>query len=149
VRTAILLLLLSTSAVAADMLPGTVLVSRWNDESKNTSPGTNNHLAIYVGNGEIVEAQQERGVILTQLSEYLARPQHVTRLAPRIPEEGVIAAAKARSFVGQPYGKFASLGPLWMLGHHNCVSVVRAAYRPVTGPVWGVRIPDHVFRMVQ
>lgn len=133
----------------AEMPPGTVLVSRWLDESLNTTPGVENHLAMYVGSGEVVEAQADRGVIKTPLAEYLARKQRVTKLLPRTAEIGKAAAERAKSFVGKAYGKLASIDPLWRFGRHNCVSVVEQAYRPETGFVWGIRRPDDVYRLVK
>lgn len=130
-------------------LPGTVYVSRNHDESLNTSPGYWNHLAIYVGSGEIVEAQPETGVAIVKLSDYLVRDYEVIRYLPRTAELGERAAVAARSFVGQPYGKFASVNPIFRFGRHNCVSVVEAAYDVATNHRWlWIRRPDHVKRLV-
>jgi uncharacterized protein YycO len=149
VKAIVLVLALCSAASAADMLPGTVLCSRWNDESQNTSIGHENHLALYEGNGQVIEAQEGRGVIRTPLAEYLARPQSVKRFRPVTPEIGAAAVARTQKFVGQPYGPLASVDPFWRFGRHNCVSVVEQAYRSQTGFVWGVRRPDHIWKLVQ
>ena len=133
---------------APQMLPGTVLCSRWNDESQNTTLGHWNHLAIYVGGNEVVEAQPDKGVIKVPLAEYLARQMQVKRFAPRTAAIGAVAADRAKSFVGQEYGYLTSVGPFWMFGRKNCVAVVEQAYRPMTGPVLGIRRPDHVYKLV-
>jgi cell wall-associated NlpC family hydrolase len=129
---------------------GTVLVSKNRDESQNKSPGDQNHLAIYVGNGEIIEAQADAGVIRTPFSVYNARDYI---WFPEFPIDGTVgakAAAKAKTLVGLPYRELSSL----MRVEHdpskglNCVSVVRISYSYALGHnLPNLRKPDDILLM--
>lgn len=142
--------LMIAGACLAELLPGTVLVSRNADERQNTSPGYWNHLAMYVGNDTIVEAQVGRGVIRTPMSEYLARPySRILAMEPRDPAVGQRAAAKAQTLVGLPFKKFASALPgdrLAEVRGMNCDNVVRDSLRSATGDrrLRKLKIPDRI-----
>ena len=127
---------------------GSVLASRNADERENDSPGYWNHLAIVVSDTEVVESQPEQGVVRVTLSDYLNRGYKIAALQPRHLEVGKKAAEYAESFVGQSYGYFASIGPLWRCGRKNCVAVVERSYRMATKdwPLLGVWKPDDVFK---
>lgn len=113
---------------------GTVLVSRNWREWDNTSFGYWNHLAIYVGNQQVVESQEPHGVVLTSLVEYWARPY--SRIVAVVPDNGfagTVAASRAKTMLGMPWRPYVSVGPgiLTIRTHSgaNCVSVIEEAYR--------------------
>lgn len=146
------------TACAHDWPAGSVLCSRNSNESENATPaGSINHLAIYVGQGWLVEAQESRGVIFTRLSDYKARPYYPPGiLFPRIKEVGERAAAIAKTHVGRPYRHLSSLAPLIIppiiptILHgtpdgENCVSEIRLDYEGAIGhPLIGFRWPNDV-----
>lgn len=138
-------LVLAAGARGQDFPVGTVLVSRNADESQNQSPGYRNHLAIVVGEGRLVESQDEVGVIATPVADYVARPySRIVALRPRDAECGAKAAQRAERLVGLPYGRFSSLWPIHgklrkRLGL-NCVSVIEIAYRRGS-----INRPDRLF----
>lgn len=114
---------------------GTVLISRNNDERLNTSPGYFNHLAVYVGNGIVVESQEGQGVIETSLRDYKRRDYSWAAIYPKDREVGALAAEKALKLVGVPHRRISSLfrRPRKAQWGMNCVSVIRSAYEYATG----------------
>jgi uncharacterized protein YycO len=136
--------------VKMDWPPGTILVSRNLNESDNNSPGYWNHLQVYVGDGEIVESQLDRGVILTPLSEFLSRKYQWIVLFPKDDKIGAAAAVKARTLVGLPYNKVSSFLRVDRNQEKglNCVSVVRVSYSEALGrKIPELRIPDDILKM--
>lgn len=138
-------------ASGAEYPVGTVLLSRNHDESQNRTPGYWNHLAMFVGNGEIVESQAGRGVVIAKLDDYLARPQSVKCIYPRDLAAGDKAAEFARSYVGRPYRWSSSITPnLSPTYGKNCVSPITEAYaRAIDRQVRRCRRPDHILRYPQ
>jgi len=143
------------TAHGQELLRGTVFVSRNANEAENTSPGHWNHLAIYVGNGVVVESQggivehgQGRGVIRTSLLDFLSRNySQILALEPVDPVVGARAALFAEALVGLPFRKWSSLPgvdrPRAMQKGINCDSVVRYTYRQASGErLRRLRIPD-------
>jgi len=139
-------------------LPGDVFLTRNANEEENTSPGFWNHCAIYVGDGQIVEAQQDPGeVVDSKLNEFMDRYPEIRVLRVRVAPEryGVAAASRATQLVGTKYRLTASISKaLRVVGRgDNCVSTVRRCYQYSwdNDPRW--RIPDGVneypaFRLV-
>lgn len=124
-------------------LPGDVLATRNATEEENSTPGYWNHLAIYVGDGQVVEAQMGRGVIVSGLPEFIARYPEIRLLRLRS-GKGQAMATEAWRHVGTRYRKLASL-PVFMRPTqwgNNCVSVVRRCVCVSIGrdPRW--RLPD-------
>jgi len=135
----ILILCLPTIAGAEGYRPGDLFVTRNATEEENSSPGYWNHLAIYVGEGLVVEAQQGQGVIYSELPEFLSRYPQIRVLRLRI-GDGQVIADEACRHVGTPYALLASL-PRWMRRTergNNCVSIARRAFIPAVGrdPQW-------------
>jgi uncharacterized protein YycO len=136
----------------AQQLPaGAILVSRYLEERKNTSPGFWNHLAIYVGNGWIVESVAGRGVIYTRYEEYLNRPKVRDVMYFRDSAAGQRAALRAQSMVGIPYRTISSifLFPRADWRGLNCDSVIRNAASAAYGRNLQIRFPDDVYRYPQ
>lgn len=155
VLTLLMLLVAVVSECAADIMPGSVFVTRNRIEAENTSPGHFNHLAIYVGNGIVIESQggivengQGRGVIRTQLGDFLSRDYvPILILEPVDPAVGLRAAAIAETLVGLPFRKWSSLPgvdrPRAIRRGINCDSVVRYSFRQASGMrLRRLRIPD-------
>ena len=107
---------------------GTVLVSRNKDEKDNTSPGYWNHLAVYVGDGCVVESQAKTGVVKTTLAEYRKRDYNWFPLFPRDAKVGERAAKKAIKLIGTPYHQRSSIRRHIPKKGANCVSVVKEIY---------------------
>jgi cell wall-associated NlpC family hydrolase len=152
---AIVLCFAAEFCAAAELPLGTVLVSRNRIEAENTSPGRMNHLAIYVGNQTIIESQagivekgQGRGVIRTDVRDFLARDySEIVALEPVDPVVGQRAAATAETLVGLPFRQLSSLPgkdrPRAMQRGVNCDSVIRYSYRQASGErLRRLRIPD-------
>jgi hypothetical protein len=136
------LCLRGNQASGAEPQLGTVLISRNVDESLNTSPGHWNHLAIYVGEGSIVESQEGKGVILTPLVEYVERKYEWAAIYPVDPEVGKRAAEAAKELVGLPYRKLGT-GMRRVKQGLNCVgTIVVAESKAIGRKVSGFRIPD-------
>lgn len=146
-----LAVLFCVCARASEPVLGTVYLSRNLDERSNTTPGAWNHLAIFAGNGKVVEAQDGQGVIETPLEEYLARPYVVARIYPRDPSIGAKAAEIAKTYVGRPYHWSSSITPnITPTYGKNCVSPVTEAYARAAGrQVRRTRRPDHILRLPQ
>lgn len=103
---------------------GTTLISRNFNEEDNTTPGFWNHVAIWIGNGRIVESQRGKGVILTALDDWQARPILWRPLIPRPQffERGIQAANTACTLVGRPWGPLSSVRRK-IRSRLSCVSV--------------------------
>lgn len=147
--------LLACSECAADIMPGSVFVTRNRNEAENLSPGHFNHLAIYVGNGIVIESQGGivehglgRGVIRTQLGDFLSRDYvPILILEPVEPAVGLRAAAIAETLVGLPFRKWSSLPGVDRARARqrgmNCDSVIRYSFRQASGMrLRRLRIPD-------
>lgn len=148
---------------AQDWPAGTVICSRNLNEADNTTPFSFwNHVSVYLGQGYVVEAQEDQGgVILTRLSDFMARPYQVGVLFPRDRRIGERAAAFAKTQIGRPYRRTASLAPLLIppivptLLHgtpdgESCVSQVRKCYEYAIGrPLIGFRVPDDAMYLPQ
>jgi len=131
-----------------NLCPGDVLITRNAREEDNNSPGYWNHASIYVGNGEVIEAQDvpyER-VICSEWDEFYNRYPKIVILRHLKVGVGDKAAKHARKFLGVPYRAIASIfRRLRKISRgENCVSVVRKSMQKATGRkiVW--RIPDHI-----
>ena len=142
---ALLFFSIAPIANAVDLVPGTVLVSRNIKEEDNTSPGYWNHLAIYVGNGQLVESQADSGVILTSWQTYWSRPY--SEIAYRLPissKVGLDASERAKKLVGLPYATYSSfvggLGETRQALGLNCVSVTEISYK-----LRNLNVPDRIF----
>ena len=155
---AILKLTALACAAYGELPAGTILISRNQDESQNTSPGHWNHLAIVSSETPfttIVEAQAGQGVIKTPLSVYLKRPyEPVQCLVPCDRAAGQRAATKAESYVGLPYSKLGSIlrvkARRLQRGEKpsvNCVVPVKAAYWAEDRRARRVKIPDDVLKL--
>lgn len=127
-----------------DLPIGTVLISRNNNDTLNHHiKGSKwNHICIYIGNGIIVESQENEGVIKTSAQEYLKRDYTFGFLYPKSKEQGIIAAKTAEKLVGSDYRKISSVfrrnvNPKKGL---NCVSVVRNSYNVY------LQIPDDILK---
>lgn len=129
---------------------GTVLVSRNPRELDNTTPGYWNHLAIYLGNYQLVEAQAGQGVIQTSNRDYNARGCLWYPLFPRDTVVGQEAARFAQTLVGLPYRADASLlGDRDPVRGVNCVSVVRLSYEHALGyRLPELKLPDDAEHLV-
>ena len=131
------------------MIPGTVLISRNNDESLNTSPGHWNHCAIYVGGGRIVHSLRDEGVVETVYGEWLAYDCTWISLIPI--EGGELAAVKAVSLIGLPYRTLSSvfLRARNLSRGINCVdAAVRVPYEyALKKSLSSVHWPDHVIEL--
>ncbi len=131
------------------MIPGTVLISRNNVESLNTSPGYWNHCAIYVGDDNIVQSLKDEGVILTPFNEY--RVYDCTWLSLIPIKGGQEATDKAKTLIGLPYRLVSSL---FLRDHNlkrgiNCVdAAVRVPYEyALKKSLSSVHWPDHVINL--
>ena len=129
--------------LAENLFDGDIFVTR--NEEENTTPGWWNHLAIYVGNGQIAEAQAEPGcVILTDINGFWDRYPQLLIIRHLHKDVREKAAHHARRIEGRKYWRWASIfktlkSPI--LGE-NCVSVVRRAYLSASGVDYGWRRPD-------
>lgn len=109
---------------------GTILFSNNLNPQDNASPGLWNHACIIIDEQyNIVEAQMDKGVILTSFIDYKKRPYDWKTWAclyPRSRANGIKAAEYAKTLVGRRYGKLSSIR---MAGRkYNCVKVVSESY---------------------
>ncbi len=126
---------------------GTVLVSRNKDEAKNKTPGFENHLAMYLGKGVLVESQEKLGVVQVSFEQYKSRHYDWFPLFPLQESIGQRAADKAKTLVGIPYRKLSSLFPEELIEERglNCVSVIRVSYVYALGhPLPDLKLPDDI-----
>jgi hypothetical protein len=115
-------------------------------QSSNPSPGVINHVAVYIGDGKIVEAQAhvkdntwsddktlDGAVIVSDVSEFFQRYPTIIVLRSQNGEEIAKEAAKK---AGEKYCRFASIFT-WLVGE-SCVSVARRSYHKAIGedPNW-------------
>lgn len=123
---------------------GTVLFSSNADPTQNITPGMYNHCAIIIdSNFNLVEAQEDQGVILTSFADYRARPyawDEWVVLYPKTYELGKKAAEYAQTLVGKRYGKLASIRKTKR--KLNCISVISQAYSFASGSEIQLIIPD-------
>jgi uncharacterized protein YycO len=133
------------------MIAGTVLISRNNDESLNTSPGHWNHCAIYVGGGRIIHSLRDQGVVETVYGEWLAYDCTWVSLIPIDVSVGYKAAFKATQLVGLPYRMLSSvfLRARNLNRGINCVdAAVRVPYEYALGKsLSSIHWPDHVIEL--
>ena len=143
---------------AQPFAPGTVLATRNRDPRLNTSPGGQilNHLAIVVNDHQVIESQagivehgQGRGVIRTELADFMARDyDRILALEPIDPAVGARAAAIAETLVGLPFARLSSLPGvdrpfIFERRGMNCDSVIRYSYRQASGErLRTLRIPN-------
>jgi len=124
--------------------PGDVFVTRNADEAENTTPGHWNHVAVYCGEGLVVEAQEDRGgVVYSELAEFIARYPEIRLLRLRM-GGGQAIADEVWRHVGTPYRKLASL-PIRLRPTergNNCVSILRRGYIAAVGRDPRYRLPD-------
>jgi uncharacterized protein YycO len=142
----------SDKATYVEWPAGTVLVSRNKDEDQNTSPGFENHLALYIGNGIIVESQADVGVIQTPFEVYKARAYDWFPMFPVDLNVGQRAADRAKTLVGIPYRRLSSLMPEERIEERglNCVSVIRVSYVYAIGhSLPKLKIPDDILKMTE
>jgi len=130
---------------------GDLFVTRNLTEVGNTSPGYWNHVAIYAGDGIVVEAQTAPDMVIgADLEEFWNRyPQIRVVRGPGTPAQQEALAAKALEQRGTPYRRVGSLH--WFFTRRksrgeNCVSTARRAFKTAMGydPRW--RKPDDVAR---
>lgn len=130
------------------LYPGVVLYSSNLNTALNQSPGLVNHLAMVVDNNNIVESQEDKGVILTPISEYKARAYQWNALYPINKQAGIKAAEFARTLLGRKYGKYSSIRPL--LNEYtlrlNCVSVISLSYSSALNTKIKLGVPDDIFK---
>ena len=93
----------------------------------NETPGHWNHAALYVGNGAIIEAQGESGVVMFTVASFKERYPEYKILRPIDPDMGLQAARNAHNYLGAPYRTTASL--FYFLRDtkdgENCLTVIR------------------------
>lgn len=112
--------------------------------SDNSSPGTWNHLGIYVGDG-VVEAQVDQGVILTDLDTFIGRYNIIVVMRA---SNGTALAESARRLVGAGYRYVASVFKRLRRTRRgeNCISVGRKAWAGAYGFDPGWQIPDNIYQ---
>ncbi len=131
------------------MLDGTVFITRYLDESRNTSPGYWNHSAIYVDNN-IVESLRDRGVIKTSFDEWIDGVERCIILRPVYKDLSQKASQYSLKLLGIRYRFISSffrvINPRRLQKGLNCVSVVKLSYGHALGytPKWIV--PDHIVK---
>lgn len=136
---------------------GTVIYSRNLNESFNKTPGCVNHLAIIVGDNQVVEAQEDldgkSGVILSSIADFKSRHYQFGYLYPKDKQVGIKAAETAKTLVGKKYAKLTSIRP--KLSNNirsrkmNCVTVINVSYSKALGTDVKMAIPDDIFRYGQ
>jgi len=122
------------------ILPGQFILTRNLNESDNTSPGYWNHCAICVPDG-IIEAQQDKGVILSNVNEFIKRYPEMIVLqmtSDKIMLKKMID--RAYSLLDNRYRGIASVFKYLRRDYRgeNCVSLVRKCYLAGTNidPDW-------------
>lgn len=125
--------------------PGDIILTRNLRPIHNLTPGFYNHAAIYCGCNIIIEAQIRKGVITTDLEEFLDRYPIVTAVRYAGGKFNTEAAAYARNFGGKKYGKLSSLFKrLFNDGADNCVSLVRRIFKDIGEVDTGWKVPDDI-----
>lgn len=132
------------SLLGAELPLGSIVVSRSTDESLNTTPGYWNHLAIYVGDGQLVESVAGAGVVQTPWDRFQQYDARIVVLEPCNAMAGMQAAARAKQLIGLPYATWSSLRRSHPASRRirgvNCVSVIEIAWQ------WPcINRPDRVF----
>lgn len=129
------------------MKNGDILLSRYLDDSRNTTPGKWNHSAIY-HNGSVIEAIDGQGVCTTEYYIWKSGVEQFIVLRPVFPSVGKLAGNYAPSLIGNKYrlltSVFRHIGPFRIKKGLNCVSVVRLCYKHAfkDDPKW--TLPDHI-----
>jgi|15BtaG_2_1085339.scaffolds.fasta_scaffold00003_106 uncharacterized protein YycO len=112
------------------MESGDILLSRWIDDSNNSTPGYWNHTALYVGNGQLIESVFGKGVIISEFEEWKHNVGRYCVLRPenshKINKNKTISFAKSK--IGVKYSMFSSISRIWRMFGVNCVSLVRQSY---------------------
>jgi len=140
----------------ATIQPGSFLFSRWNDESKNTSPGWLwNHCGVTSADGNVIEALIGPGVVKSPLTNYSGNSElYYVIIPPPTPEIGARIAWYAETQLGKPYRRTASIGTGivrdWLgFPFENCTSLAADSLRFATGrPLFGTWTPDALYRVV-
>jgi uncharacterized protein YycO len=134
-----------------ELWAGDILLTKNNEEIGNESPGDLNHAAIYVGEGIVVESQQEpKQVIAVAAQSFIDRYPYikVLRYTDKVVAER--AAKNAYYMIGTPYDKASSIFRRMRNWRGvNCVALVRKAYRDATTQDPGWQFPDHIFEEVK
>jgi uncharacterized protein YycO len=128
---------------------GDMFLTRNFKEEDNSSPGHWNHVAMYVGGGYVVEAQEKpNAVIKVAFEDFWCRYPEilVLRYKKVTPEIQKKLASSATKYIGVPYRRIASIFVFLRKSSRgeNCTSLFRRVCRDVYGgdPKWG--IPDSV-----
>lgn len=134
--------------MSAILIPGDVFLTRWEglDEENNASPGYFNHACIYYGDNLIIESQEAHGIIYSDLEKFKNRyPIYVVLRYNNI-EDSAKVAVVAKTMIGIPYRKIASVFHFLRNSRRgeNCVSMVRKCYA-ILGQDPGWKIPDHIW----
>jgi len=126
---------------------GDVFLTRNFKEDDNSSPGHWNHVAIYSGQGKVIEAQAEPEKILeAQFSEFWHRYPEILVLrykrADKDSRKSIGSAA--RKYLGVKYRKVASIFRILRKTSRgeNCTSHARKTFRDAFGKDYGWKIPD-------
>lgn len=132
-----------------DIPIGSIFISRNKKESDNDQvPGYMNHISIYLGNNELIEAQEGPGVVKTTLDEYKKRDYNFLIRFPKDKEIGKKAAQEALKLLGSKYRFISSIFVILRRDKRgeSCVSLARKAYYRAGGidPKWG--LPDTVWK---
>ena len=150
---------------------GDIFLTRNAREEDNNSPGRWNHVALYAGNYQVVEAQEAPNqVIVSDMSEFLNRYPEILILriitvgqiyqSHDVPIDEIVKdnllleyltgtypidmVREARKLIGKPYRKIASIFK-FMRGSwrgENCVSLVRKSFKRAYHYDPGWKIPD-------
>jgi len=125
---------------------GDILITRNADEKDNQSPGYWNHVSIFVGGDNIVEAQSApwSTIKLSEVDEFFNRYPKIQIYRWKDDDTvGEKAATYARTMLGKEYKWLASLFYMFRRGE-NCVTTVRKAYKEALGFDPGWRKPDDI-----
>jgi hypothetical protein len=126
--------------------PGDIFLTRnkGDDETVNTSPGYYNHAAIFSVKNWVIEAQAApNSVIAVPVWNFFERYPEILVLRPQNKSVAIRTAETAPKFLGQGYGLYTSIRPLWRWpSKDNCTSLIRRIYNVVTGYDYRWHIPD-------
>lgn len=129
------------------MVTGDIIVTRNDLEEENTTPGYWNHCALYVGEGWIVEALRDEGVIKRLARELLEETsQHIVmRYAANDNRFKKCMAKYGLYQVGLKYKLISSFRlRVWRARGRNCVTVIRYAFSKTMNYDPGWRKPDDI-----
>lgn len=136
----------------SNYLLGSVFYSTNLNPDDNAPVGLVNHLCIWVGNGQIVESQEDldgkSGVLLSSFEEYKNRKIQWNVLFPLDKAAGERAAEFAKTLVGRRYGKLSSIRR--RTNEHtrrlNCTSVIALSYSHALECDIKLSVPDEIFK---